>query len=263
MSTKHPKADSAGLLRQRRCLAQWLREHALDRLLTEAEAAEGSPAVRPAGDGIVPAGRRFRRERQVEPEVGQIRLLYPAPGTAAARRPIYVALLAMHGSNSFLAAPFGRYSVPGLPGEWRTGLKAMPLRVLCLWNSRVVTAAALRRTWRAGRLQPAHVRKALQVHAQAHGGVLGAAVSAAQVGPPVRHPRDPRLAYQAEEAADLDESLQAAARPAAAAGGTGAAVYEADRPALLLAAESPVSYGRRQKKGRHTARQSDDGRDSP
>jgi hypothetical protein len=65
------------------------------------------------------------------------------------------------------------------------------------------------------------------------------------VGPPLRHPLDPRWRYLAEEAAALDESLRAPESMAGRPSSTWGLIADEGRPAgWLLAAEPPAGYGR-------------------
>ena len=175
--------------------------------------------------------------------IGQIRLLRPATLIGPDDRPVYVAVIEERAGNSFLVAPFGRFSTPADPGEWQTGLKAPPLRVLCLWNSRVAAGETLaRNSWPAGRLAPRKVAEALEVYRLAKLGVPPTTVRPSRLGPPLRHPLDPRLQYRAEEAALIEECL----RPAEArepADGAGRVYEMRERSELPLAAEAHPDYG--------------------
>jgi hypothetical protein len=212
---------------QRRLLAQWLRERELDLRLPLADEVALAPAVPAAPPALRPrAGPPVR--------AGDIRLLPPLPGTVTAVRLLYVAVLEPRGADRWLTAPFGRYSVPGLPGEWRTGLRAMALRVLCVWNAREVSDAALGTAWRADRLSVSALRKALELRRRLQAGEPLRTTGGGDLGPPVRHPRDPRLLYEVEEAADYDDALRAAEHAAGAA-----ALLDADAGEWLMAAQPP------------------------
>lgn len=183
---------------QRQQLAAWLREWELDQWL--------QPDGMVAGDAPGPAGRVAppprRRAPPADPSPGTILLLAPrTPATDC--RPVYVAVLAPQAPAAWLVAPFGRFSVPGLPGE--LGLprrSALHLRVLCLWNRTVLTADVLRATWLAGRLTQPEWRAAWQVLACASDPDRRLSVAVARrVGPPLVHPADPRHLYQEQESA--------------------------------------------------------------
>ena len=241
--------------RHSRHLARWLAEWKLDGLLRLAD-ADGSPAASspPAEQGRpIPPAPLPPAEVSDEPDVGEIRLLYPLPGTEAAQRPIYVAVLGKKADGSFLIAPFGRFSLPAVPGEWRTRIRPPPLRVLCVWNARTIPAAAAALSWRAGRLQPGKVRQALELHDHLRSGAALASISDRDIGPPLRHPLDPRLQYQAEEADAIEGFLTAAeswlnraplARPQPPV------TYDIAPSEWKLAAESRAPYGKRPRRRR-------------
>lgn len=281
--------------RQRRRLAAWLREWKLDEILRSADRSED---VSMPDAGVPPGTPLAQASRPVQPQAGQIRLLYPLRNSPAFLRPIYVAVLQEQidmrpqawdervaaalrrdagpreplssrqragqpvlGSRRLLVAPFSRFSAPGLPGEWCTGMRPPPLRVLCLWNSRNMSESALRLSWLAGRLSPSKLAKALELLASddpaepgdrrspSERGSAGAAspapVPPGTIGPPIRHPLDPRLQYQAEEAQVFEDCLLAAegASQPSAASNTGAEFrYESSPSQWLMAAESREQY---------------------
>jgi hypothetical protein len=157
-------------------------------------------------------------------------------------------VLEKRSAGSFLVVPFGRFLEPAVPGEWRTGLRAFPLRVLCLWNSRLVSAEILRSSWPAGRMTPNILGQAQEAHGHVHGAAPLVSVRPERLGPPLRHPLDPRHAYLSEEAALMDEHLIALAGESGESSGT--ISYEQPRSALRLAAESRTRYGRRKRPGK-------------
>jgi hypothetical protein len=213
---------NSGLLEhQRRKLGRWLEEWKLAQILRSDTDAESVSASTEHVDSSVP------------PKTGQIRLMFPVRGEVKDDRPLYVVILEQRGAENFLIAPFGTFTEPALPGEWLTGLKAMPLRVLCLWNSREVSAHAMGKSWMAGRMDKGNIQQALEVCHHFHSGVPLISVSESRLGPPVRHPLDPRLRYQAEEAEIMDAHLIAER-------GT---LYEIEPGELRLAAEPRAPYG--------------------
>ena len=219
---------------QQRCLARWLAEWKLDRIL---RSVSDPAAAQPSRTTVFSKSS----EGDSRPlEAGSIRLLYLAPNRMADQRPTYVALLKERFDGSFLIAPFGRFSEPATPGEWRTRLRAMPLRVLCLWNARAVTASVLSLSWRAGQLSPSKTRQALAFHRHIKDGSPLPPAQEEEFGPPLRHPLDPRYAYLAEESALIDDhlSLLESSLPKRFS-------YEPASSPLLLAAESREPYGRR------------------
>jgi hypothetical protein len=217
---------------QQRRLGRWLAEWKLDCLLRSSTPEESVAATGQSVEGM-------SLKNSSPPDVGQIRLFHPAPKREADHRPIYVAILEKRSGNAFLIAPFGRFAEPAIPGEWRTGFRAMPLRVLCLWNARIVAAAVLKSSWQASRIPKAKIAQALELHA---GTPLGSA-RGSDIGPPLRHPLDPRHTYLAEESARLDEqvvALEAMSRETAET-----FLYKQTPSQLPLAAESREAYGRR------------------
>lgn len=102
--------------------------------------------------------------------------------------------------KSYLVSPFGDYSEPATTTEWLTGLEAVPLRVLCLWNTRDYPAKWLELGWEVGELKPQELADAREVFRHALTGVPLSDHLRQQVGAPIFHPHDPRLAYQEEEA---------------------------------------------------------------
>jgi hypothetical protein len=150
---------------------------------------------------------------------------------------VYFAVLDERPNNVVLIAPFGRFAEPALPGEWLTGLKAMPLRVLCPWNSRIVGGAALHASWCAGRMTAEKVRQAIEVFNHIKANTPLTSVSLENLGPPLKHPLDPRLQYQIEEGNLIDEVLSAFRQDGSSA------IYETESQELLLAAESQEPYG--------------------
>jgi hypothetical protein len=74
------------------------------------------------------------------------------------------------------------------------------LKVLCLWNTRTLSAEILKRSWLVGNLTAAEREDAWTVFRHATTGVDLDDRLLAQVGCSVVHPRDPRIEYQREEA---------------------------------------------------------------
>lgn len=205
-------AQNAALTRQRRRLAQWLAEWRLEQTLAHADMSTGDDTVsaRPssAREWPLPAGSG------AAPAAGQIRLMIPdfAP---ICRRPAYILITESLPSDEWLIAPFGILTSPAIPGEWRTGLRALPVRVLCVWNTRRVTRERLQRSWHvrnvddrrlalARRLTadifswPASIRNRIMVNE----GVRP--VPANVLGPPLVHPLDPRRQYLTAESERMD-----------------------------------------------------------
>lgn len=179
--------------RDRDRLTAWLNERDLDLLLRDAPPRNMSSGLR----YVLAAGRVA---------AGDVHVVRPAAEASNADSPLYVLLLESCTNGRWLAVPFGRYSVPAVPGEWATGLKSTPLRVACFWNAReidvgiLLPGAALRLT--SGQLDDAvaayrHVMRGDQV----------ASHSASRFGPPLIHPADPRYPYLDEERCRVDHHV--------------------------------------------------------
>jgi hypothetical protein len=246
-NTRHgDNSESASPQLQR--LSRWLKEWQLDRILRKELANDQEPQTRFSTLAAAGAGTPYGNAGK-STEIGEIRLLHPAGG-GLDQRPVYIAVLEDRPDNTFLIAPFGRFAEPALPGEWLTGLKPVPLRVLCLWNSRGIAGAQLASmSWPAGRLTRSRIKEALEVYHHVRTGAPLISVPPDNVGPQLRHPLDPRHQYQLEETELLEASL------AQSAPGSGNLVYETDDGEVRLAAEPTEPYGkesnrRRRKKPR-------------
>jgi hypothetical protein len=99
----------------------------------------------------------------------------------------------------FLVAPFSRYPVPALPGEFRTSRDEPPLKTLALWNSHTMEPNALARSWLVDRLAPEDTRAARAVFRHVMFGHAIADDLLDRTGAPLAHPEDPRLAYERAE----------------------------------------------------------------
>lgn len=179
--------------RQRRDLADWLVERALD------------PMVEPP-EFISPSSGQLRYDRTREPiRAGEIFLLRPAPDTVWG--PTYVMALEQMTATTWRMAPFGRYATPAVPGEWKTGMAAVPLRVLCLWNVRAIRTELLL-PGAARRIGAAKMHEVSLVYRHVMEGATVDSALAARLGPPIVHPADPRYEYLAEERGRLDDHLR-------------------------------------------------------
>jgi hypothetical protein len=133
------------------------------------------------------------------PQPGEIRLLAPSL-LPEVDRPVYVAVLSRWDKESCLVAPFSRYATPATTGEWLIGREVHPLRVLSLWNARVVAHTHLAKGWIAAKLTAGELKNALSVFRHVATGVPLAKVLAKSIGLPILLPDDPRVVYQQEEA---------------------------------------------------------------
>ncbi|MBU1693648.1 MAG: hypothetical protein KJ726_06500 [Verrucomicrobia bacterium] len=172
-------------------LLQWMREWTVDLALRE------EPEALSAEDRAVP---------EAEPPglaPGQVRLLFPLSGGSRSRL-CYLAVLQEVRPGYFLAAPFGRFSTPATPGEWRSPRTEPPLRIVCLWNARVMPGALLSQSWLVDELTDGEQAHARSVYEACKGRRPVPAELAAVVGPPLCHPLDPRHDYMDEERAWMD-----------------------------------------------------------
>jgi len=226
-------------VRNRVRLETWLSEWALDKSIRKA-AFPG-----PSGDSDGPAAALAGSNGSCHfvPAEGHVIILPPVSTTLVEGRLLYVLVLKQV-SDVFLVVPFSRFSTPATDHEWKTGLQAKPLRVLCLWNERTLSARALSGGWQAMHLAPRQHAQAVKAYDQCRGagGSCGDGLATA-FGPPLRNPLDPRHEYLAEEAALMDEHLQEMVlrkhapelRP----------LYEQVAAPRLKAAEERSDYGRR------------------
>jgi hypothetical protein len=254
---------------QKARLARWIREWRIEQDLASAGHTHGDrgPALRLA-TGVSTVSDREPSlvslvadvSAEPRPEEGQIRLLSPdiCPDSCL---PLYVAVLRLWDDDSFLIAPYGRFSEPGTTGELLTGRDAPSLRVLSLWNVHTVSRTALLRSWFIDCLSAVEMADAWEVFRHV---ALGADLQTPlleRTGPPILRPDDPRIQYQNEELrrmaslARLDERLQVISDDGDAAAAAAPApdehilvfvpwvsMYEEERQ-LAMVAESHAIYG--------------------
>ena len=177
----------------RRKLAEWLAERELDGLLNDAGGT--TTGSEPPAD----AGASNDLYVRDTVRAGDIRLLMPRSGLGAIDSPVYVAALPGGVAEEVVAVPFGRYAVPALPTEWKTGMKQAALRVLCFWNAHRVAVDRFPPSWRVKRLTARQVTAWTEVRCQVEQGSELPGGVQNRIGPPLLHPADPRHAYVAEE----------------------------------------------------------------
>lgn len=214
-------------------LANWLHEWHIDRALKEEVISASVPRTGAGGES--------------GPEVGQIRLMRPI--AQAVESPLYVVVLDHVVSGDWRVAPFSRFSEPAVPGEWMTGLDARPLRVLCLWNARTVSAERLAQSWIVESMSEDKRVKALSIRDLLDSGEAFPEALQRETGPPLRHPLDPRHDYIDEETDHLDRYF--GTEPAAAgSAGPSTIIYpvRSDSRPFLKAAEDHEPYGEDERK---------------
>lgn len=228
------------LIRQRRQLSAWLHEWNLEQRLRRVDMGAHEPAPESA---LTSAPlRAYPRRGEFTP--GRI-LLMPPRSSISPARPLFILLLAELKSGVCLIAPFSRFSAPALPGEWRTGHKAAPLRVLCLWNARGVLRSVLETAWPAARMSAVKTRRALAIWRCIWQEDAAPGAPSRNTGPPLRHPLDPRHEYIAEELELLDAAIAMPGQQGGrqTAGPAFPALYDWKPEALQLAAEQENEYG--------------------
>lgn len=192
---KTPEATPDLLARQRKQLADWLACYALDCALRISD-EDAPPQAVPSLPTIAP-----------EPALpGQIRLLPPAPVSQPENeRPVYVLVLPGPNDGDITIMPFSRFRLPATALEWQTDLPEPALQVLCIWNARTVAADALAPAWLVGQIPEKQLSAArAAMHPDA-----AAATTNTNLGPPLRHPLDPRHVYLQEERLLFDDLLTA------------------------------------------------------
>ena len=230
----------AAVLEQKKRLARWLEEWRAYQVLQNG-LGEENPTIHS------PLFLQEKALRSVPIEAGQVRLIHPAASADARARPVYAVILKEAQAGGWLIAPFSRFSEPATPGEWLTGLSAVPLRVLCLWNARVVPSEWLEKSWKAAVLSKQKIKQSLDLYRCVHHGEPVPEAFLKRIGLPVLHPLDPRFQYEMEERDFLSEYSGRGGGPAA---GKKSAHFYDDAPAekeYLKAAESRPSYGRRKR----------------
>ena len=234
----------AVVLEQKKHLARWLEEWRVYQVLRHSVDEE-----KPAAQSRLFVQKTEPWDAGVREPIcaGQVRLMHPAAGADARARPVYIVVLKEEQDGGWLIAPFSRFSEPATPGEWLTGLSSVPLRVLCLWNARVVPPEWLKKSWKAATLSKQRLNRALCLYRCVSRGGQIPKVFLKRIGPPLLHPLDPRVQYEMEERDFLSESSGRDGVPAAE---KKSEQFYDDAPAekeYLKAAESRPSYGRRKR----------------
>jgi len=184
--------------RQRQQLAEWLAERELDRVLMD-------PVDEP---GAAPEVRYDLKPGKIEP--GEIYILRPAAKNSHLWGPVYVLVLESVTGSRWRVIPFGRYAVPAVPGEWATGLTAPPLRVLCFWNVREISAGFVL-PGSVKKLTPRLMREIHIIYRHVLFGETAGDSITKRLGPSIQHPADPRYDYLDDERLRLDEHQNEAA----------------------------------------------------
>ncbi|MBL7077638.1 MAG: hypothetical protein ISS31_09205 [Kiritimatiellae bacterium] len=192
-------------------LARWLAEWELFQALTPEKV---DIAERPA-----PPLLSLSQPDDTPVHPGDIRLLHPRFESSIPR---YVAVAANTDGDGWHVVPFGLLTEPATPGEVVTRRSAPALRVLCLWNQFSLPTTMLQCCWRVDRLSEEE-KAWLQSDLPSH-----------RVGPPLRHPLDPRWDYLEMES----EFRQRVSR-----GTRRQVTYDITPSELRKAAEDSAPYG--------------------
>ena len=220
-------------------LSRWFVEWQIEWILKETEIEDDE--IRDAGD--VPDPAVLVEELQPGIATGQIRLLAPRSAATSVRL-LYMAVIDSPRADQYLCIPFGRFSEPAFPGEWKTAREAMALRVLCVWNACVLPESVLARAWVVGELNEDEARAVSAVRANIDSGHgLPPAVEQA-TGAPMIHPVDPRWEYWDEEILWMASLLGDAERAFIVRDSHASSAWSEDNRELLLAAEGRARYGR-------------------
>ena len=182
-------------------LQRWIKEREMV-LLLEQESGTQEPGTRSEPGSPGSLSDLIADFDTDSPQPGEIRLLSSAllPG---ANRPVYVLVLADWESDLKLIAPFGPMTEPATPGELLTQRDETAIAVLCLWNTHSVPASHLAKSWIVDRISESELADAWMVFRHtATGAPVGAALET-RIGMPILDENDPRIAYQADEAALL------------------------------------------------------------
>jgi hypothetical protein len=112
--------------------------------------------------------------------------------------PVYVAVISEWVDGDWLIAPYGEFSEPATTGELLTGREDLGLRVLCLWNAHSISSEDLSFSFLEDRMTDEERNDSWEVfRAVSTGDDLPQHLSK-RIGPPIVHPKDPRIAYQEE-----------------------------------------------------------------
>ena len=182
-----------------RRLAQWLFEW--DLMQAEPAVEDDTPNSRPAALEGLPDTCVAPVDNAIA--AGDIRLIVPC-GEAI---PVFIAIVDVTVEGSIICIPFGPLSEPATPDELLSGRSTAPIRVLCLWNMRTMTAKPMRDSWVADTLsnhELARLRRAIASYENT--GQLPADLRT-DAGPPLIHPEDPRREYRYRERERINHAL--------------------------------------------------------
>jgi hypothetical protein len=160
------------------------------------------------------------------PAEGQIRL-WPPGGMQ--EEPVY-GVLVSGGYGTWQVIPFSPLATPAVEQEMLLRSDP-PVRVLQGWNRRTLSTSEAKRSWKADELQDLELFSVRLWLGCVDSGTPCPDSLKDKVGPPLRHPQDPRQGYFLEEADRVDACL-----------GEAVASYGGAMP-HQRAAEKPEPYG--------------------
>ena len=227
---------------QRERLECWLAEWEIVETMPETGGDEWEGGPEPVPGWVAPREGSSDPDEREPVRPGDVRLLYPAAGERW-RRPVYVAVVSAESPERVLAAPFGPFAEPAVPGELLLRGLAPGIRVLCLWNCREMNRDSLKASWLVARLAVTDLDRVLAVRGHVDGGRALPEAVARDVGPPLAHPLDPRHEYLARQRLTMDALVRECRAGSGAAGRGGTLYLERPRSELLLAAEDRPTYG--------------------
>lgn len=229
---------------QRETLVRWLHEWQMDATLREDELSSEADASE--SSSFCPEDENSKPGPSSSPsnlEAGQVRLLHPRH-LPLSIGPLYVALIYAGQTETFMAAPFSRFSVPAMEAELRIARETPCLRVLSVGFARPLSRALLADSWLVDMLQPDELQDVVAVFRRAFHGTALPGRLLQRTGTLVVHPDDPRHVY-CEEQAEMMDTLWLRGRGGELADGDAGPIYELprDRDELPMAAEPRPSYG--------------------
>lgn len=160
------------------------------------------------------------------PREGQIRL-WPAKNLTD--EPV-VALLMRGGYGQWRLFPFSPLALPAVPEELRVKEES-PVRVIQGWNAKTVPTEMVKSSWCAGELEEDVLFRVNSWCLALKDGNFPETLSD-YIGPPLRHPLDPRHEYREDEQQRVDRCL-----------GELLPAVDSDAPDLDIAAEPEPGYG--------------------
>lgn len=187
-------------------LDAWIDERIAEKEVQAAELPEEIASVRQDNARLARASGGY----DAEITAGEIRILSKRYVKNPDDIP-YVAVLGKWDDDTWLVAPFSKYSFPATPGEMATGISVSGLRVIQSWNTRTVHGKLLARSYSFGKLDDAVRRDALALFRHEMAGTELPPEFASLRGSPVLCDIDPRREYIAESISQLGPLFTAVA----------------------------------------------------